>query len=211
MKIFIDSADTFAIAQAFDTGLVDGVTTNPTLIRKSGRAPSAVYRELVDMGVPDISMEVYGNADEMTTEGLRLAEQFGDAATIKVPMSRDGLEACRHLRANDVRVNVTLIFCIPQAILACKAGANYVSPFVGRLDDQSVAGLEVVRGIAALTPKYGTEVLAASIRTVHRAVRSFYNGASIVTMPPAVFDGFWDHVLTDQGLAIFDKDIELIK
>ena len=211
MKIFIDSADTYAIARAFDTGLVDGVTTNPTLIRKSGRSPEDVYDELVEMGVPDISMEVTGTAKEMIEEGIRLANKYGDAATIKVPMTKDGLEACQVLSKAGIRVNVTLIFCIPQAILACKAGATYVSPFVGRLDDQSVAGLEVVRGIAAIAPRFGTQVLAASIRTVHRAVRSFYNGAEVVTMPPEVFEGMWDHILTDQGLEIFENELKLIK
>lgn len=213
MKIFIDSADTYAIARALDTGLVDGVTTNPTLIMKSGRKPEDVYDELVKLGVPDISMEVYGTADEMIAEGRRLDTIYGDAATIKVPMSRDGLEACRVLSQDGIRVNVTLIFCIPQAILAAKAGAYYVSPFVGRLDDQSVSGLEVVRGIAGLYQQKGiqTQVLAASIRSVHRAVRSWYNGASVVTMPPAVFEGMWDHILTDQGLEIFDNDIKQIK
>lgn len=208
MKIFIDSADTYAIARAFDTGLIDGVTTNPTLIRKSSRRPDDVYRELVQMGVTDISMEVVGTAEEMVEEGIRLRDLFGTAATIKVPMTKDGLEACQILkRIPDLRVNVTLIFCIPQAILACKAGADYVSPFVGRLDDQSVAGLEVVRGISTVCHRYPTQVLAASIRTVHRAVRSFYNGADIVTMPPEVFEGMWDHVLTEKGLEIFDNDI----
>ena len=134
MKIFIDSADTYAIAKAFDTGLVDGVTTNPTLIMKSGRTPEDVYDELVAMGVPDISMEVYGTADEMIAEGMRLSKKYGPAATIKVPMTKDGLDACAELSRQLIRVNVTLIFCIPQAILAAKAGATYVSPFVGRLD-----------------------------------------------------------------------------
>ena len=213
MKIFIDSADTYAIAKAFDTGLIDGVTTNPTLIMKSGRTPEDVYDELVEMGVPDISMEVYGTAEEMIAEGRRLAAKYGPVATIKVPMTREGLEACRELSRDLIKVNVTLIFCIPQAILAAKAGAHYVSPFVGRLDDQSVAGLEVVRGIAGLYQQKGirTQVLAASIRSVHRAVRSWYNGASVVTMPPAVFEGMWDHILTDQGLEIFDNDIKQIK
>ena len=213
MKIFIDSADTYAIAKAFDTGLVDGVTTNPTLIMKSGRTPEDVYDELVAMGVPDISMEVYGTADEMIAEGMRLSKKYGPAATIKVPMTKDGLDACAELSRQLIRVNVTLIFCIPQAILAAKAGATYVSPFVGRLDDQSVAGLEVVRGIAGLYAQKGvhTQVLAASIRSVHRAVRSWYNGAHAVTMPPVVFEGMWDHILTDQGLEIFENDIKQIK
>ena len=128
-------------------------------------------------------------------------------------MTRCGLIACKELTRKKIRTNVTLIFSIPQAILAAKAGATYVSPFVGRLDDQQVSGLEVVRGIASLYSIKGvpTQVLAASIRSVHRAVRSFYNGANIVTMPPSVFEGMYNHILTDAGLEIFNKDIAAIE
>ena len=208
MKIFLDTADTELIRKYNDTGLIDGITTNPTLIMKSGRKPDDVYQEIKDMGINDISMEVVGTADEMIAEGRRLVETFGFPATIKVPMTRDGIEACKQLSYNNIRVNVTLIFSAAQAILAARAGAYYVSPFVGRLDDQSVAGLEVVRSIAELYRIQGapTQVLSASIRSVHRAVRSWYNGASVVTMPPAVFDKMYDHILTDMGLAIFDHD-----
>ena len=128
-------------------------------------------------------------------------------------MTREGLIACKELNRRLIRTNVTLIFTIPQAILAAKAGATYVSPFVGRLDDQQVAGLEVVRGIAGLYQMKGirTEVLSASIRSVQRAVRSFYNGADIVTMPPSVFEQMYNHILTDKGLEIFDNDIAQIR
>ena len=208
MKIFLDSADTEVIKKDYDTGLIDGVTTNPTLMMKSGKEPDDVYQELREIGLRDISMEVVGNANEMVNEGLRLCEKFGFCSTIKVPMTRDGLEACTVLSKNGIRVNVTLIFSAAQAVLATRAGAYYVSPFVGRLDDQSVAGLEVVRSIAELYRIQGspTQVLSASIRSVQRAVRSWYNGASVVTMPPKVFDQMYDHILTDKGLEIFDKD-----
>ena len=208
MKIFLDTADTELIRKYNDTGLIDGITTNPTLIMKSGRQPDDVYQEIKDMGINDISMEVVGNADEMIAEGRRLFETFGFPCTVKVPMTRDGLEACRQLSYSNIRVNVTLIFSAAQAILAARAGAYYVSPFVGRLDDQSVAGLEVVRSIAELYRIQGapTQVLSASIRSVQRAVRSWYNGASVVTMPPKIFDQMYDHILTDKGLEIFDKD-----
>ena len=208
MKIFLDTADTAVIAKHFATGLIDGVTTNPTLIAKSGRYPNDVYRELAGIGVQDISMEVMGSADEMYAEAIELKAQFGEVATIKLPCTPDGLATCRRLSAEGIRTNVTLIFCAAQAVLAAKAGATYVSPFVGRLDDQSVAGLEVVRSIAGLYQMHGmqTQVLAASIRTVHRAVRSWYNGASIVTMPPTVFEKMYNHILTDDGLAIFERD-----
>ncbi len=207
MKIFIDSADIDEIIKADSTGLIDGVTTNPTLIKRSGSDPYDVYdRVLNETNITDLSMEVSGSESEMLHEADRLIDRYGESfATIKVPMTKDGLSVCRSLSAVQVRVNVTLIFSIPQAILAAKAGAHYVSPFVGRLDDQSVAGLEVVRGIASLYQQQAvpTQVLAASIRTVHKAVRSFYNGASVVTMPPKVFYQMYDHILTDQGLAIF--------
>ena len=208
MKIFLDTADTDIIKKYYETGLIDGVTTNPTLMMKSGKNPDDVYQELKDLGLRDISMEVVGNADEMIEEGTRLFEKFGFCSTIKVPMTRDGLKACKVLSDKGIRVNVTLIFCAAQSILATRAGAYYVSPFVGRLDDQSVAGLEVVRSIAELYRIQGapTQVLAASIRSVQRAVRSWYNGASVVTMPPKVFDQMYDHILTDKGLEIFDND-----
>ena len=213
MQIFLDTANVEEVTKHFLTGLINGVTTNPTLIRKSGKKPEDVYQDLVDIGVQDISMEVYGNAQEMYEEGLRLYKHFGDVCTIKLPMTRDGLLACKELTRKKIRTNVTLIFTIPQAILAAKAGATYVSPFVGRLDDQQVAGLEVVRGISSLYNMKGvqTKVLAASIRNVHRAVRSFYNGADVVTMPPSVFEGMYNHMLTDAGLEIFNKDIAAIE
>jgi len=208
MKIFLDTADTNIIKEYFETGLVDGVTTNPTLILKSGRNPEDVYQEIKDIGVKDISMEVMGTADEMYKEGRRLSKKFGDVATIKVPCTREGLWVCKQLSKDLINVNVTLIFCAAQAVLAAKAGATYVSPFVGRLDDQSVAGLEVVRSISELYRIHGirTQVLSASIRSVQRAIRSWYNGAEICTMPPKVFDQMYDHILTDKGMEIFEND-----
>jgi transaldolase len=213
MKIFLDTADTEVIREYFETGLVDGVTTNPSLIMKSGRNPEDVYQEIKDMGVQDISMEVMGDAQQMYDDGMRLADKFGSVSTIKLPMTRDGLKVCKELTKEKIRTNVTLIFCAAQAVLAAKAGATYVSPFVGRLDDQSVAGLEVVRSISELyrIHRIETQVLAASIRNVQRAIRSWYNGAEICTMPPKVFDQMYDHILTDKGLEIFDRDAALIK
>ena len=212
MKIFLDTADTDTIRKYFETGLVDGVTTNPSLIMKSGRVPDDVYQEIKDIGVTDISMEVMGDANEMYNEGLRLVDKFGSVSTIKVPCTRDGLKACRAFSKEKIRTNVTLIFCAAQAVLAAKAGATYVSPFVGRLDDQSVAGLEVVRSISELYRIHGirTQVLSASIRNVQRAIRSWYNGAEICTMPPKVFDQMYDHMLTDKGIEIFNSDWESV-
>jgi transaldolase len=208
MKIFLDTADTEIINEYFKTGLVDGVTTNPSLILKSGRNPEEVYQEIKDIGVKDISMEVMGTEGEMYCEGKRLHEKFGDVCTVKVPCTREGLAVCKSLSDQNIKVNVTLIFCASQAVLAAKSGATYVSPFVGRLDDQSVAGLEVVRSISELYRIHGvrTQVLSASIRSVQRAIRSWYNGASICTMPPKVFDQMYDHILTDKGMEIFEND-----
>ena len=213
MKIFLDTADTKVIQKHYLTGLIDGVTTNPSLIMKSGRDPEKVYEELVSMGIKDISMEVVGDEQSMVAEGIRLAQKFGDAATIKLPCTEEGLLVCDHLSKNlGIRTNVTLIFCAAQAVLAAKAGATYVSPFVGRLDDQSIAGLEVVRSISELYRIHGvkTQVLAASIRNVQRAIRSWYNGAEICTMPPKVFEDMYKHVLTEKGIDIFNKDWESV-
>ena len=209
MNIFIDSADVNIIRDLFSTKLINGVTTNPTLIMKSGRDPEDVYQELVDMGVPDISMEVVGNSDEMTQEGFRLAEKFKKHCTVKVPCSREGLIACKALSDEGIRVNVTLIFDVAQAILSAKAGATYVSPFVGRLDDNSIAGLELITDIDEVFRVqhiHKTRILSASIRYVNSVSKSFANGADIVTMPPSVFEKMYNHILTDKGLEIFDND-----
>ena len=209
MKIFLDTAETDLIHQYFATGLIDGITTNPSLIRKSGKNPEDVYEDLKDLGVRDISMEVVGNAKEMYTEGKRLAKKFGDCCTVKVPCTPDGLLACRNLSREVIRVNVTLIFSQTQAILAAKAGAKYVSPFVGRVDDNSFGGLCLVKDIAAVYSKQNwgkTEVLAASLRGVRDVGRAFEYGANVVTMPPNVFAGMYKHILTDKGLELFDRD-----
>ena len=210
MKIFLDSADTREVRKAMKTGMIDGVTTNPTLIKATGELPTNVYAELIEMDVNDISMEVSGDYDTMRKKALELVRLFGPAVTIKLPMNEEGLKLCTELSLEGIRTNVTLVFNAAQALLVAKAGATYVSPFVGRIDDQGYAGLEVVRSISALYNQMGasTKVLAASIRTPHRAVRSFFNGAHVVTMPPKVFWGMWNHVLTDTGLAQFDKDAE---
>ena len=209
MKIFLDTADTEAIKKGYETGLVDGITTNPSLIMKSGRNPEDVYQELIDLGIPDISMEVVGNKEQMLWEGRRLANKFGQHATIKVPCTPDGLYVCRQLSRSLVKVNVTLIFSPSQAILAAKAGATYVSPFVGRVDDNSYGGLCLIKDIANVYAKQNwksTEILAASIRNVRDVGRAFEYGANICTIPTGVFDKMYKHVLTDAGLAQFEKD-----
>ncbi len=208
MKIFLDTAETDIVSKHWKTGLIDGLTTNPTLIRKSGRKHEEVYQELKDIGIPDISMEVIGNKENMISEGKRLHKKFGKVATIKVPCTPDGLAACAHLAVEGIRVNVTLIFSPAQAILAAKAQAAYVSPFVGRVDDNSFGGLCLVREIAKIFREHmvRTEVLAASVRDVRSVGRAFEYGADIVTMPTGVFEKMYKHVLTDAGLKQFDID-----
>ena len=215
MKIFLDTADTDAIKENFSTDLIEGITTNPTLIRKSGRDPEDVYQELIELGVPDISMEVVGDYTTMYEEGLRLARKFGkDQATIKVPCTPDGLKVCKELSKELINVNVTLIFSPAQAILSAKAGAKYVSPFAGRLDDNSFSGIELIENISDIYTIQGikkTEILAASIRDVKTVSDSFAAGADIVTLPPSVFKKMYNHVLTDKGLYLFDMDWAQVK
>ena len=209
MKIFLDTAETQLIQDGFNTGLIDGVTTNPTLIMKSGRDPEEVYQELIDFGLTDVSMEVVGNRKEMYQEGVRLAEKFGKCATIKVPCTPDGLAVCKELSRQLIKVNVTLIFSVTQAILSAKAGATYVSPFVGRVDDNSFGGLCLIKDISNTFTKQNwkrTEILAASIRNVRDVGRAFEYGANICTLPPTVFNKMYNHILTDKGLELFDAD-----
>ena len=221
MKIFLDTADTELIKKYYGTGLIDGVTTNPTLIRKSGRDPEDVYQELADYGVRDISMEVVGDEKTMTEEGRRLHSKYAfqskklsiNPTTIKVPLSPDGLRTCRSLALDGIKVNVTLVFSAAQAILASKAGAAYVSPFVGRLDDQSVNGIGLINQIASIYRMHGsqTQILSASIRSVQHVSDSFLSGANICTMPPSIFEKMYNHILTDKGLELFDRDWALVQ
>ena len=212
MKIFLDTADVDLIKSRWTTGLIDGVTTNPTLIRKSGRKQEEVYQEIKDVGLHDISMEVIGNDANMYSEGKRLHKKFGKCATIKVPCTPDGLKACAKLSVEGVKVNVTLVFSVAQSILAAKAGATYVSPFVGRVDDNSFDGVQLVKDISSLYKEQlaRTQVLAASLRDVRSVSECFTGGADIVTMPVAVFDKMYNHILTDKGLDLFQEDWESV-
>ena len=210
MKIFLDTADIDEIRAANETGLIDGVTTNPTLILRAGRTLEDVAKQLIEEfpHFESVSTEVVADSSE---EMIAQAQKFiglGPAITIKLPCTIEGLKACKVLNKAGVKTNVTLIFSAAQAVLAAKSGATYVSPFVGRLDDRSVAGLEVVRSITELYCRWGvrTQVLSASIRSVQRAVRSWYNGAEVVTMPPKIFWQMYNHILTEDGLDRFQKD-----
>jgi len=218
MKIFLDTADVDLIGQYYGTGLIDGVTTNPTLIKKSGQDPEEVYRQIALLGVDDISMEIVtDDSYEFLKEGRRLKEKFGEITTIKVPCTPEGLKGCKFLSKEGIRVNVTLIFSAAQAVLASKAGAAYVSPFVGRVDDNSFDGLGLIKEIADIYEKQSrlynfvdTEILSASIRNVGSVSKSFEYGAGIVTMPPSVFEKMYNHILTDKGLELFQTDWEAV-
>ena len=213
MKIFLDTADLDEIKKAARTGLIDGVTTNPTLIKRSGRTLPDVARELTSNypQFESVSCEVVAE----TAEGMiEQAQQFialaRPSVTIKVPCNVEGLVACKALSSLGVKTNVTLVFSVAQAILAAKAGATYISPFVGRCNDNSFSGVELVRSIAGTLATHGskTQVLAASLRDCHHVSRCFLYGAGVVTMPPKVFWAMYDHVLTREGLDLFQKDWE---
>jgi len=210
MKIFLDTANSSEIMQGLETGLIDGVTTNPTLILKNGEDVETVYGNLISMGVPDLSMEIVtDDVGIFVSEGQRLKEKYGDATTIKVPCTPAGLKACKILNQSGIKVNVTLIFSAAQAILAAKAGATYISPFVGRVDDNSFDGIGLIKQISDIFTAQmvtGTEILAASIRDVHSVSEAFEVGADIVTIPPTVFKKMYNHILTEKGLALFDQD-----
>ena len=195
------------------TGLIDGVTTNYTHLLMSGRHPHDVYNELRLMGVPDMHLEIVGETPFIVSEAMKLAEEYGKNITIKVPMNREGLDACRELKRNLIKTNVTFIFCAAQAILAAKAGATFVSPAVGLCDENSVAGLEVVRSIAELYGRHRiqTEVMSSNIHDVYKVTRSFYNGADAVTMPPYIFEKMYHHVLTDSGLNQYNTEWDKFK
>ena len=208
MKIFLDTADTRIIGKHFiETGLIDGVTTNPSLIMKSGQQPETVYFDLFKLGVKDISMEVVSNTSQgMLEEADQLINKFHDVVTIKVPCTREGLIACKQLSDRGIRVNVTLIFSASQAILSAKAGAKYISPFVGRVDDQRFGGCNLIKRIREVLPYDQCEILSASIRSVADVEHSFAQGADICTMPSNVFEKMYDHILTDKGLELFNID-----
>lgn len=212
MKLFLDCSDADLIAHAFSTGLIDGVTTNPSLMKKAGEDPLEVIQKISDIFPwnASISAEVVG---ETAQEMLDMASDYidiGPNITIKLPCTREGLKACRDLSEDEVSVNVTLIFSAGQAILAAKAGAKYVSPFVGRLNDQYWDGISVVEEISDLyaTHNVKTEVLAASIREARQVPACFRVGADICTIPYDIFQKLYEHTLTSAGLEIFNKDWE---
>jgi transaldolase len=208
MQIFLDTTDITALKRAAETGLVEGVTTNPTLIAKSGRPIAEVIAEICDIVTGPVSAEtVADDAATLEREGRKLAK-IAENVTVKLPLTRDGLIACRALSADGIKTNVTLCFSANQALLAAKAGASFISPFVGRLDDMGFDGMDLIRDIRAVYDNYGfdTEILAASMRTVAHVQEAALIGADCATIPPAVFEALFRHPLTDAGLALFAKD-----
>lgn len=209
MKFFVDTADVDEIRDLAATGLVDGVTTNPSLVAKSGRDFFEVLREICDIVAGPVSAEVAATDFEtMLSEGRTLA-RLADNIAVKVPLTPDGLKACRALAADGTMVNVTLCFSAAQAILAAKAGASFVSPFVGRLDDIGADGLALVADICEIYagyPDFRTEVLVASVRHPMHVVDAAKIGAHVATVPPGVLRAMFNHPLTDKGLAAFLAD-----
>lgn len=210
MKFFVDTADTQAIAELNELGMVDGVTTNPSIIMKSGRDIKEVTKEICDMIDGPVSAETVAlDADGMIAEGRELAK-IADNIAIKVPLTWDGLKACRVLSGEGRMVNVTLCFSANQALLAAKAGATFISPFIGRLDDINIDGLDLISDIRQIYDNYGfeTEILAASVRTVNHATQCALVGADVMTAPPGVIKSMINHPLTDKGLDAFLADIK---
>jgi transaldolase len=209
MKFFVDTADVKEIAALAETGLVDGVTTNPSLILKAARPMKEVIAEICALVRGPVSAEVAATqADDMIREGRALAKIAANVA-VKVPLTLDGLKACRVLSGEGTMVNVTLCFSANQALLAAKAGATFISPFIGRLDDTGIDGMELIQEIRAIYDNYEsieTEILAASIRTANHVKFSALAGADIATIPPAVLGALIHHPLTDKGLAQFVSD-----
>ena len=210
MKLFLDCSDPELIASAFETGLIDGVTTNPSLMLKAGEDPTHIIKEIsaIFPWNASVSAEVVGDTAEEMLDMAHDYLEIGPNITIKVPCTIEGLKACRELADDDVQVNVTLIFSTVQAILAAKAGATYVSPFVGRVYDQHWNGIYLIEQIADVfaTHQVKTEILAASIRDPIQVSDAFKVGADICTIPLPMFYQLYKHILTDKGLEQFDKD-----
>ena len=210
MKFFVDTAEVSEIIELNDLGMVDGVTTNPSLIKKSGRDILEVTKEICGIVSGPVSAEVTAtDADKMIAEGRKLAELASNIA-VKLPLTWDGLKACRVLSQEGKMVNVTLCFAANQALLAAKAGATFISPFIGRLDDINLDGMELIEDIRTIYDNYGfeTQILAASIRTANHVLDSARIGADVITAPPAVIKSLANHPLTDKGLATFLADIK---
>ena len=213
MKIFLDTANLESIRKFNDMGLLDGITTNPSLMSKEGGNPKDGMAEITKIIKGDVSLEVLSTEySGMIEEGRKLRD-YGENVVVKVPMTPDGLRACKALTAEGIPVNVTLIFSSNQAVLAAKAGAKYVSPFIGRLDDIGHDGMNLIKDIKTIFANYNfsTQILVASVRHPLHVVDAAKIGADVVTLPPAVLDKMLKHPLTDIGLKNFLADWEKLK
>jgi transaldolase len=213
MKIFLDTANIESIKKFVDMGIVDGITTNPSLISREKGHPEDIMKEIVKIVKGPVNLEVVGTkTEEMIEEGMRL-KKFGENVVVKVPMTMDGLKAVRKFAENKIRTNVTLIFSSNQGLLAAKAGASYVSPFIGRLDDAGQEGMIVINEIVQVFSNYGyqSEVLVASVRHPIHVIQAGKLGAHIVTLPPDILSKMITHPLTDKGLSLFLSDWEKVK
>ena len=217
-KIFLDTGNIEDIRERYPTAMINGVTTNPTLVMKAGRKATDIYNDIVTEfpHLESVSAEVVAdNYKDMIYQAVDLYT-IAENITIKLPCTVDGLKACAYLSdientgGKKITTNVTLVFSVAQAIMAAKAGATYISPFVGRCNDNSFSGIELVRAISNTYRVHGvrTQILAASLRDVHHVSRCFAAGADVVTLPPKVFDKMYDHVLTREGLDIFQRDYD---
>ncbi len=208
MKFFVDTADVKEIRELNDMGLVDGVTTNPSLILKSGGKIADVTRQICEIVEGPVSAEVTATDYEGMMKEAKVLAGIADNIAIKVPLTLDGLKACKAIRAEGRMVNVTLCFSANQALLAAKAGASFISPFIGRIDDMGIDGMELISEIRTIYDNYGfeTEILAASIRTVNHVKQAAMIGADVATIPPATLRALVKHPLTDKGLEAFLAD-----
>ncbi len=208
MKFFVDTAELGEIRACAELGLVDGVTTNPSLVKKAGRPFKQLLAEICALVAGPVSAEIAALDAETMLAEARVLAKLAPNIVVKAPLTWDGLKTCRALAAEGVRTNVTLCFSANQALLAAKAGAAYISPFIGRLDDVGADGMELIREIRAIYDNYGfaTEVLAASLRTPEHVKLCALAGADVATLPPAVLRGLVKHPLTDKGLETFSAD-----
>lgn len=213
MKIFLDTANIESIKKYNDMGLVDGITTNPTLLSKEKSNPAEIMRQIVRIVNGPVSLEVVGTTTEEMLEEAHRLKKYGQNVVVKIPMIPDGLKAVKKLKSEGIETNVTLIFSANQAILAAKAGAAYVSPFIGRLDDSGQDGMTLIKEIVQIFKNYqfNTNVLVASVRHPLHVIEAGKVGAQVVTLPPDILGKMLNHPLTDKGLSTFLSDWEKVK
>ena len=213
MKIFLDTANLASIRHYSEMGMVDGITTNPTLLSKEGGDPEEIIREIINIVKGPVSLEVISTEINQIMEEAYILQRYGSNVVIKVPMIPDGLKAVKKLKEEGIETNVTLVFSANQALLAAKAGASYVSPFIGRLDDIGNEGMSLIRDINQIFKnyQYNTKILVASIRHPIHVIEAAKLGADVVTLPPDILGKMFLHPLTDKGLKVFISDWENLK